>query len=599
METAVLYLFKSACWLTGFGAVYYIFLRNERFFALKRYYLVAGIIAALILPLFDFHYKVTIPADDMSQMEVVSVEARAAEASSWLGDLSGLGILLVSVYMAGMLFLLIQLVKNTILIFAIIRKSEIISYGKIRLIRSPEFRESFSFFNYVFINPSVSGKEMNEILNHELVHVGQKHWLDLLLAEFIGFLQWVNPFVWIYSGFIRLNHEYLADEVALRRTSDTALYKAALLNQLFRSPVISLSSSFACSINKKRFEMMKVTKASPYRRMKIFFVLPVLAMLFFAFAEPEYNYSITPGSTLDEITIRDNVKQAVSGRVTSADGKPLEGAAIIVSGTTVGTLSDAKGSFRISNIPDDADLVISFVGYRTMVLRPEFKRDILVEMIPDTLNYADRNTRQPDAPPPPPPPPPLRIKSAENAPPPLIVLDGVVTDMEIGEFDPQEIESINVLKDKTALDKYGERGKNGVIEITSKDKDLPPVEREKRDVLEPSKPGDQKAGRDQMVVVEEFPEFPGGMEALIKWMIQNVKYPPEAAKAKIMGKVIVSFVVTKIGKIENVNVKEPVHTLLDAEAARVISSMPAWKPGTQAGKPVDVVLSLPVEFKLK
>jgi TonB family protein len=110
-----------------------------------------------------------------------------------------------------------------------------------------------------------------------------------------------------------------------------------------------------------------------------------------------------------------------------------------------------------------------------------------------------------------------------------------------------------------------------------------------------------KAGQDNevFVIIEEMPEFPGGgREAMAAWINANLKYPDEALKAHIAGKVNVDCLVSSTGKIKNVQVSNPVHPLLDAEARRVISNMPDWKPGSQAGRPVDVQIIVPVEFKL-
>jgi TonB family protein len=96
-----------------------------------------------------------------------------------------------------------------------------------------------------------------------------------------------------------------------------------------------------------------------------------------------------------------------------------------------------------------------------------------------------------------------------------------------------------------------------------------------------------------------MPEFPGGgNHAMVAWIVANLKYPAEAYKGKIAGKVLVNFNVSNTGKIRNVKVSKSVHPLLDAEAIRVISIMPDWKPATQGGKPVDVQYMVPVEFKL-
>ena len=99
-------------------------------------------------------------------------------------------------------------------------------------------------------------------------------------------------------------------------------------------------------------------------------------------------------------------------------------------------------------------------------------------------------------------------------------------------------------------------------------------------------------------VVEQMPEFPGGVEAMMKYVADNVKYPQEAKDKNISGRVFVSFVVEKDGSVSNVEVKRGIGGGCDEEAARVISAMPKWKPGKQKGKPVRVSYMMPIVFKL-
>lgn len=100
-------------------------------------------------------------------------------------------------------------------------------------------------------------------------------------------------------------------------------------------------------------------------------------------------------------------------------------------------------------------------------------------------------------------------------------------------------------------------------------------------------------------VVEQMPEFPGGIKALLDYLCQNVKYPADAEKQKIEGRVIANFVVETDGSISNVEVFRPVFPSLDAEAVRVLSAMPKWKPGMQSGKVVRVKYTVPISFNLK
>lgn len=100
-------------------------------------------------------------------------------------------------------------------------------------------------------------------------------------------------------------------------------------------------------------------------------------------------------------------------------------------------------------------------------------------------------------------------------------------------------------------------------------------------------------------VVENEPEFPGGMEALYKYLAQNIKYPQLARENNITGKVYVTFVVEKDGSIANPKVLRDIGGGCGAEAIRVVKAMPKWTPGKQRGKAVRVQFNLPVNFNLR
>ena len=99
-------------------------------------------------------------------------------------------------------------------------------------------------------------------------------------------------------------------------------------------------------------------------------------------------------------------------------------------------------------------------------------------------------------------------------------------------------------------------------------------------------------------IVEQNPSFPGGTEALMKWLSKNLKYPASAQENSIQGRVLVQFVVNKDGSIVEPKVLRSVDPALDKEALRVVSAMPKWQPGKQRGKTVRVRFTLPVTFRL-
>jgi len=100
-------------------------------------------------------------------------------------------------------------------------------------------------------------------------------------------------------------------------------------------------------------------------------------------------------------------------------------------------------------------------------------------------------------------------------------------------------------------------------------------------------------------IVEQMPEYPGGQAALFEFISKNVKYPDDAVKKKVEGKVFVTFVVDTDGKITDVSLMRKVFPSLDAEAVRVISAMPNWIPGKQKGQVVRVKYTVPIMFRLK
>ena len=160
----------------------------------------------------------------------------------------------------------------------------------------------------------------------------------------------------------------------------------------------------------------------------------------------------------------------------------------------------------------------------------------------------------------PPPPPPPQVQEVE-------VLNVVE--------DDKEVESIEV---NTEDDKEVEVVIAAPVEA--------PVEEEEEEVV--------------FVVVESMPEFPGGQQALFKYLSENVKYPVIAQENGIQGRVICQFVVNKDGSIVEVEVvRSGGDPSLDKEAIRVIKSMPKWKPGKQRGKAVRVKYTVPVNFKLQ
>lgn len=112
-------------------------------------------------------------------------------------------------------------------------------------------------------------------------------------------------------------------------------------------------------------------------------------------------------------------------------------------------------------------------------------------------------------------------------------------------------------------------------------------------------PADSTAKEEVFMVAEQMPEFPGGMKEMLKFLQENVKYPENAMKNNVQGRVIVQFVIEKDGTPTEFKVLRSVDPDLDAEALRVMKAMPKWKPGMQKGQVVRVKFTVPVSFKIQ
>jgi protein TonB len=184
---------------------------------------------------------------------------------------------------------------------------------------------------------------------------------------------------------------------------------------------------------------------------------------------------------------------------------------------------------------------------QTIDLKQRVVEEIQEEMIPITEQKVK----------PPPPPPPKQVTQIK------IVEDDVEVDEDI---------DIDVEADET----------------TEMEEYVPPEE-EEEEVVE----------AEIFTVVESMPEFPGGMGELMKYLAENIKYPPLAKESGIQGRVFINFVVEPNGSISNVKVLRGIGGGCDEEAVRVVSKMPNWKPGKQRGKAVRVSYNLPVKFTLQ
>jgi len=189
--------------------------------------------------------------------------------------------------------------------------------------------------------------------------------------------------------------------------------------------------------------------------------------------------------------------------------------------------------------------------------------------------------------PPPPPPPPVELPKVNTV---KFLPPEVKPDEEVPEETPPP--AVEELKEAVAAEKTQEGDPNAENIIAAPEASAAPT---KVEVAVEAAPKEEEI----FTVVEQQPEFSGGMAALGQYLSKNLRYPAAAQRANVSGRVFVSFVVNTDGSIQDVQVLKGLGFGTDEEAQRVVKGMPKWRPGKQSGRPVRVKYNLPINFTLE
>src|SRR5258705_1933393 len=167
-------------------------------------------------------------------------------------------------------------------------RNPVIIDGKYRIVEVAGDKAPCSFGNTIFINPEKYDWETyNQILLHEKIHIGQKHTVDIFIAELVLVFQWFNPFAWIYRREIESNLEFLTDDQLMQQKKvDKKTYQLSLVQVSAPHFPLSLTTNYNQSILKKRIAMMNRKRSNLHTAWKYFFLLPVFAFLACLLNEP-------------------------------------------------------------------------------------------------------------------------------------------------------------------------------------------------------------------------------------------------------------------------------------------------------------------------
>lgn len=516
------------------------------------------------------------------------------------------------------------------------RGASVTRTGRITLVRTRQQCASFSFFGRVYVWEQLPDRELEAVLLHEASHIRRRHSLERLAMELLKAALWWNPFVWLAARRLVEVEEYEADSDVLASGYAINRYVDTLFMQLFGySPEIA--NGLRSSLTKKRLKMMTSKTPSRHARLRLAATLPFIIGLFCAFAftsraavilpaetaEKTAAPASTPAATVEthstaatpenipvdaaghaaENTLQQPAAAApkaepsekscrvhlmVALRDFTEDGKEFtmkraaSGVIVRVKDSTLGAVTDEKGVAELT-VPQGCLLEVSCVGYETRLVdvprEERFSQTVMLDNSADDTRDEARQAQQAQQ-----EGKPLVITFRDKdgvAGTPLYMVDGVET--EINEI-PTNIGSVTFIHAEDAVKRYGEeRGRFGALEITTLT-----LQEMARETEEPP-----------FIVAETMPLFEGGdLLKFREWLQTEVRYPAEALKQRIEGRVVCSFVVERDGSVSNITALQSPDRLLTNEVRRVLANSPSWTPGMQKGKTVRVKYIVPVDFSL-
>ena len=593
----VLYFLQSAICMAFFYALYWLFLKRDTFFRINRVFLLLTLAASLLIPSLKIPFQIESSsiASNYDVLDTVVLASQQYLSANMLQEVvvtadkhidwyQYIGI----VYFAGMFLLSIRFLKNLIQLFIWSRTNKRIKEDGVQLVVMKDDYPPFSFLNSVYISNEVYGTpEYKSILEHERVHVDQLHTFDLLVIEILTVLFWLNPFVWMYKSSIQEVHEYLADDKVVNNVENPHEYKMHIVNQFAGGELFRLGNNFGQSTLKKRISMLGKIKTPKIALVKLLLLIPICTILVSAFAFTiEEEEKLAKDFSLNELFPSElRLFDAFGSNQYSLDDEEFR----FVSGKAANGIKSLE---RKQNVNPD-------MVYRVVENMPEFPGGIneLKKFIAKNINYPKSACE----------------KGLEGRVFVSFVVDkqGMVKDVQMlrGEHESLNREAVRVIaslpKWTPGRDKTNSVNVAYTVPVNFKLDDFEIVDpiAKKEPVIRKIKNASEyhlktELQKDEYVMVEKMPQFPGGATGLRKYVAKNIKYPVLAAEQGYEGKVFVRFIVSKDGGISKAHIIQGANAELNREALRVINSMPKWIPGEQHGSKVTVSYTIPIRFAL-
>ena len=281
------YIIQIVAFQLLFLLSYDLFLKKETFFNLNRGYLLITPILSLVLPFIKIEkFKEVVPQEYVFYLPEGLIEASqkdAVIATNWLSSISIFQWILFLGSLTSLILFIFKLVK----IYALKVHGKKIKHHQFTEIIIEKSSAAFSFFRNIFLGEEVLKKEHKHIIEHELVHINQKHSWDLIFFEILRIVFWFNPLIYIYQLRITELHEFIADAHTVK-TNKKEHYQH-LLEEVFKTEKISfINQFFNHSLIKKRIVMLQKSKSKKVWQLKYLLLVPVLiGMLIYTSCEKE------------------------------------------------------------------------------------------------------------------------------------------------------------------------------------------------------------------------------------------------------------------------------------------------------------------------
>ena len=593
----LIYDAKVAVLIAVFYMFYRLLLSRETFHRVNRIVLLLTAVASFILPfcVITMHETVTMPMPEMHvEMGPLMAEVETPSVPLWQT-------LLPILFIIGMCATLGHTLLSMIRIILLIRKSEQHPQpdGVTVCVTGNAALSPFSWMHYIVMNHEDYETHDSAILAHERGHIRLHHSWDLILVDTLTALQWFNPAMWMLRADLRAIHEYEADAAVLSQGINARQYQYLLITKAAGIGGYSLANGISHSTLKNRINMMLHKKSNRSSLLKLLALLPIVAVALAVNAEKvtDVVYTNNHSSVVTAEAIR-NAKTAsgtsesnvLSFRVVfMPEGAPVEGVPVevVVNGKVTQRLETTEGGNISLNAPTG-----SVVRFTVIDKTKEVKvtNDLLANAANRTITIGFGDTDQ------------TIISEGET-----FMAEGTVYDND--EEKPTPVIGAVVKNVRTQKSVVTDKEGRFSIEATAGDQVVVSYAGYEPFALGVSKVFSDNGSKyivplrhvntgKTFDVVEEMPQFPGGPAALFEFLSKNIQYPKDAEKAKLQGRVIVTFVVKKDGSITDAKVVKSVAPSLDAEALRVINAMPNWAPGRQGGQPVNVKYTVPLTFRL-